>query len=148
LVKASQEGNFKDRVDKLTRSFQQHGPTHNNIWIYQKIYNTFIELAGSHASKVARRKFGYEQSPELIQKGALLLLHKHILDCKYCHSPLTPSIKCRAALPGTDLETTLSKPSTQIRKEVTKLQQEPWETQKTCKENRIEWLNKIAQDRA
>ena len=60
LVKASKEDKYKERVDKLTRSFQQHGHTSNNIRKYQQIYNAFIKLAGSHAAKVARCKFGYE----------------------------------------------------------------------------------------
>jgi hypothetical protein len=89
LVKSSQEGKYKERVDKLTRSFLQHGPTPDNRRKYQQIYNAFIKLAVSQASKVARRKFGYKRSPELAQKGAMLLLHKHILDCKYQNNPVT-----------------------------------------------------------
>ena len=60
LVKALKEDKYKERVDKLTRSFQQHGHTPDNIWKYQQIYNAFIELAGSHAAKVARHKFSYK----------------------------------------------------------------------------------------
>ncbi len=70
LVKASKEDKYKERVNKLTRSFQQHGHTSDNIRKYQLIYNGFIKLAGSHAAKVARCKFGYERSPELTQKGS------------------------------------------------------------------------------
>jgi hypothetical protein len=68
-----------------------------------------MELAGTHASKIAKRKFGYKRSPELTQRGAQLLLYKHILDCKYRCSPLTPSIQQRTATLGVNLETTLSK---------------------------------------
>jgi hypothetical protein len=107
-----------------------------------------MELAGAHASKLAKCTFGYEHSPELTQRGAQLLLYKHILDCKYQCSPLTPSIQRWAATLGVDPETTLSQPSTQIRKEVTRLRQELWTTQKMCKEARMEWLNKIDQDQA
>jgi hypothetical protein len=107
-----------------------------------------MELAGAQASKIAKRKFGYKRSPELTQRGAQLLLYMHILDCKYQCSPLTPSIQRWAATLGVDPETTLSQPSTQIRKEVTRLRQELWTTQKTCREARMEWLNKIAQDQA
>jgi hypothetical protein len=148
LVKSSQDEKYKERVDKLTRSFHQHGPTPENKKKYQQIYNSFIELAGSHASKVARRKFGYERSPELTQRGAMLLLHKHILDCKYRHSPITPSIQRRATVLGIDPHPIITQPAQQIRKQVTKLRQELWATQKECKETRVEWLTKIAQDRA
>ncbi len=37
-----------------------------------------MELAGAHASKIGKHKFGYERSPELTQRGAQLLLYKHI----------------------------------------------------------------------
>jgi hypothetical protein len=93
LIQSSKDDKYKERVDKLTQAFLQHEPTPDNRRKYQQIYNTFIELAGSHASKVARRKFGYERSPELTQKGAMLLLHKHILDCKHQKCPVTPSIQ-------------------------------------------------------
>jgi hypothetical protein len=147
-VKASRRNTYKEWVNKLTRSFKEHGRTPDNIRIYQQTYDAFMELAGAHASKIAKRKFGYERSPELMQRGAQLLLYKHILDCKYQCSPLTPSIQQWAATLGVDPETTLSQPSTQIRKEVTRLCQEMWTTQKTSKEARMEWLNKIAQDQA
>jgi hypothetical protein len=92
LVEASKENTNKELVDKLARSFNKHGLTPNNIQKYQQIYETFTELAGAHASKVAECKFGYERSPELMQRRAQQLLHKHILDCKYHCSPPTPSI--------------------------------------------------------
>jgi len=148
LVESSKNETYKERVDKLARSFHQHGPTPDNKRKYQQIYNSFIELAGSHASKVARRKFGYERSPELTQRGAMLLIHKHILDCKHRNSPLTPSIQRRATVLGVNPQSILNQPAQHIRREVTKLRRELWTTQKECKETRIEWLNKIAQDRA
>jgi hypothetical protein len=148
LVKALRKNTYKEWVDKLARSFKEHGQTPDNIRIYQQTYDAFMELAGAHASKIAKRKFGYKRSQELTQRGAQLLLYKHILDCKNQCSPLTPSILRQAATLGlgVDPETTLSQPSTQIRKEVTRLCQELWTTQKTCKEARMEWLNKIAHD--
>ena len=109
LVKASKEDKYKERVNKLTRSFQQHGHTSDNIRKYQQIYNAFIKLAGSHAAKVARCKFGYERSPELTQKGALLLLHKHILDCKHRNSPITPSIQRHTTILGADPEISINR---------------------------------------
>jgi hypothetical protein len=80
-VEASKENTYKERIDKLARSFNKHGLTPNNIRKYQQIYDTFMELVGAHASKVAKCKFGYERSPEFTQRGAQLFLHKHILDC-------------------------------------------------------------------
>jgi hypothetical protein len=148
LVLAASENTYKERVDKLARSFHEYGPTYDNKQIYQQISNSFIELAEAHTSKVEKRRFGYEQSPELTQRGALFLLHKHILDCKYRNNPTTPSIQRRAHAMGIDPETILSKTSNQIRQETTRLCQELWATQKTCTEARLEWLNKIAQDRA
>ena len=78
LVKSSKDNTYKERVDTLTQSFLQHGPTHDNRRKYQQIYNSFIELAGSHAAKVARRKFGYERSPELTQRGAMSVSYTHL----------------------------------------------------------------------
>ncbi len=78
----------------------------------------------------------------------MLLLHKRILDCKYRHSSSTPSIQRRALLLEVDPNAILTQPAKQIQKTVTILRQELWATQKVCKEMRIEWLNKIAQDRA
>jgi hypothetical protein len=93
LVLAASENTYKERVGKLARSFHEHGPTYDNKWIYQQIYNSFIKLAEAHASKVAKQRFGYKRSPELTQRGALFLLHKHILDCKYQNNPTAPSIQ-------------------------------------------------------
>jgi hypothetical protein len=128
LVKAMKENTYKERVDKLAQSFHMHGPTTDNIRMYQQIYDSFMKLAGSHASKVAKRRFGYERSPELTQRGSMLLLHKHILDCKHRHSTNTPSIQCQAKILGIDPNNILSEPATQIRQEVTRLRQELWAT--------------------
>jgi hypothetical protein len=125
------------------QAFLQHGPTPDNRRKYQQIYNTFIELAGSHTSKVARGKFGYKRSPELTQKGAMLLLHKDILDCKHRNSPVTPSIQRHAALLNVDPNAVLAHETQQIRRMVTTQRQELWSSQKGCKELRIEWLKRL-----
>ena len=78
----------------------------------------------------------------------MLLLHKHILDCKHRNCPVTPSIQRRAELLNVDPHAVLAHETQQIRRMVTTQQQELWTAQKGCKESRIEWLNKIAQDRA
>jgi hypothetical protein len=124
LIKSSKDDTYKERVDKLTRACLHHGPTPDNRRKYQQIYNTFIELAGLHTSKVARRKFGYERSPELTQKGAILLLHKHILDCKHQNCPVTPSIQRCADLLNVNPHAVLAHETQQIQKMVTTQRQE------------------------
>ena len=47
LVPSAKRENFKPRVHKLARSFSKHGPTKDNVRIYQQIYNSFLELAGA-----------------------------------------------------------------------------------------------------
>jgi hypothetical protein len=80
LVKASRKNTYKERVNKLARSFKdkEHGRTPDKIRIHQQTYDIFMELAGAHASKIAKHKFGYKRYPELMQRGAQLLLYKHI----------------------------------------------------------------------
>jgi hypothetical protein len=96
LIPSAKRENFKPRVLKLARSFSQHGPTKDNKRVYQQIYNSFLELAGSQAVSTAKKEFGYERSRELTTKGQHLLLHKNILDCKNQHAPLTTSILKRS----------------------------------------------------
>jgi hypothetical protein len=96
LVPSAKPENYKPRVLKLARSFSTHGPTQDNVRVYQQIYNSFLELAGAQAAATAKRKFGYERSRELTTKGQQLLLHKNILDCKNWHAPLTTSILKRS----------------------------------------------------
>ena len=98
LVPSAKRENYKTRVTKLAKSFSKHGPTHNNVRVYQQIYNSFLELAGATTASMVKRRFGYERLQELTTKGQLLLIHKNILDCKNLHAPLTPSILKRAEI--------------------------------------------------
>ena len=62
LVPSAKCEKYKTRVLKLTRSFSTHGPTHDNMRVYQQIYNSFLELGGAKAAATTKRKFGYERS--------------------------------------------------------------------------------------
>ena len=125
-----------------------HGPTQDNVRVYQQIYNSFLELAGAQAAATAKTKFGYEWLQELTTKGQPLLIHKNILDCKNRHAPLTTSIlKCSEKMNVKPMRI-LALPTKDIQKEVTRPQKELWTTQKSSAEARIEWLHQIAQDRS
>ena len=80
LLPSAKRKNHKTRVTKLAKSFLEHGPTQDNVRVYQQIYKSFSELAGATAVSTAKRIFGYERSQKLTTKGQLLLIHKNILD--------------------------------------------------------------------
>ena len=61
LVPSAKHEKYKTRVLKLTRSLLKHGPTQDNVRVYQQIYNSVLELAGAQAAAMAKRKFGHEQ---------------------------------------------------------------------------------------
>ena len=82
LVPSAKRKNYKTRVTKLAKSFSEHGPTHDNVRVYQQIYNSFLELTRATAASTAKQRFGYERLQELTTKEQLLLIHKNILYCK------------------------------------------------------------------
>ena len=116
--------------------------------VYQQIYNSFLELAEATAASTAKRRFGYERSRVLTTKGQLLLIHKNILHCKNRQAPLTPSILRHAEIMHVNPTSILARPTIEIRREVTRLRNDLWTTQKLSAEAQMEWLTQIAQDRS
>jgi hypothetical protein len=59
---------YKERVNKLARSFEEHGRTPDNIKIYQQSNDAFMELTGAHTSNIAKLNWA-TNVPQNLCKG-------------------------------------------------------------------------------
>ena len=148
LIKLFKHHKIKDRVFKLSDLFRRFGKSKRNVDKYQKMDREIRELAVATSSKVGKRKYGYMRNPTLTTKGRVLILWKMILDCKRRRAPPTDAVIHRAKEYNVDLEASMERSEKSIRKEVYRCKKELWEAQKTCEDERAEWLKGEAMDRA
>lgn len=138
----------REKVFTLADSFAREGDTTTNIHQYHTIYKDFLDIAKAAAKRIGRKKYGYARSSELTLKGRILLLVKHMLDCKTRNAPFTPSILQRCGDLDLDSDTYWNMSAPQLRMEVRRRRKELWKSQKRCEDLRREWLSSIAKDRA
>ena len=66
----AKEKKFETRVTKLAKDFKTHGATDINIKLFHILDTEIKECILSAAKKVAKKKFGYQQSYKLTNAGA------------------------------------------------------------------------------
>ena len=148
LEKAFREHKMQEKVFTLADSFVRQDDTPDNVRRYHTIYTEFLDIAKSIAKRIGKKKYGYARSSELTLNGRILLVVKHMLDCKTRNAPFTPSILQRCTDLDMDPDTYWDMPTLQLRQEVRRRRKELWTSQKYCEDLRKEWLASIAKDRA
>lgn len=148
LIKHLKKHKIKDRVFTLSKVFHRFGKTKQNVDKYQHLDREIRELAVAAASKVGKKKYGYMRNPTLTMQGRILILWKMILDCKRRRAPPTDEVKHRAKEYNLRLEESMEMSEKLIRKEVYRRKKDLWAAQKTCEEDRSEWLKGEAMNRA
>ena len=63
FCKCAKEKRFAVRVQALSETFEQEGPTDNNVHQYQVLDTKITECIVSTAKKVTKKKFRYQRSP-------------------------------------------------------------------------------------
>lgn len=120
-----------DRVTKLESYFQREGAMNQNIASYTRLYKEFLDLCTAAAKQTGRKKFGYMmRSQELTSKGRILLLFRHMLDCRRRRAPPTTSILRRCTKLQIDATLMMTMTYKELRKEAQRQQVDLWETQK------------------
>ena len=139
---------FPHRVTQLADAFALTSSTPANITKYNNIYGEFLDLTRAMAKQTGKKKYGYNRSPTLTSTGQLLLLYKHVHDCKRRNVELTPSILSRCE--KYDIPYIMLQEMTipQLRKKITSLRKDHWDSKKHNETLRAEWLTQVAQDRA
>jgi hypothetical protein len=136
-----------ERVFQLAAWFAEHGATALNMQHYRKLDDEIIELTIAAAKKAGRKNFGYMRSEDLTTAGQMLILLKCLMNCKLRNQQITEG--CKQSTERLDFNLDFYSESTfqQLRKRVHKQRKELWTIQKECKDRRIQWLEKLAEDR-
>ena len=148
LETSLEDHSFSGKVAKLAHQFALYSSTTANIAKYNAIYGEFLDIARSAAKKVGRKKYGYNRSPTLTSSGQLLLIHKHVLDCRRRKAPLTPSILQRCSQHDVSIARLQDMTIPELRREIRTLRQDHWENCKRSEANRSDWLAAVAKDRS
>jgi hypothetical protein len=83
FCKYTKEKKFARRVQALSKSFEQEGPTNDNVNRYQVLDTKITECILSSAKTVAKKKCGYQGLPTLTQVRTNLHFWKAALSAKY-----------------------------------------------------------------
>jgi len=148
IVKRMEEHKIGQRVTNLAHAFKRHGGSNKNVAKYQKLDEEIKDIALATAKHVARKKYGYMRSPELVIAGRMLILAKMIQDCRNREAPYTEALLKRAATLQVDLTEFDKMTNKEIRRYTQKVADDLWGAQKTCEKDRAEWLRSEAEARA
>ncbi len=142
----AKEKKFAERIVKLRDNFKLHGASEININQYIILDTELTQCILSAAATVAKKKFGYQRSPDLTQKGLAIHFWKATLSSKYHRRPLGPRHIDQAIQLGIDIfeVRNMTKQQTRIRLRIART--ELWEVQKHATEKRLQWLERNAQD--
>ena len=140
------EKKFPARVERLVTAFKRNGATKANIKTYHTLDTEITECILSAAKTVVRCHFGYQRSRKLTDMGQLYHFWKSLLSSKYNKHQLSKKSLELAANHGIshDMFSKLSKKD--IRKKVTEQKRELKQVQNNAAEERIDWLEKNAQN--
>ena len=147
LRRLQEEHKIRERVFKLARCFAEHGKTADNVKKYQTIDKEHTELILCAASQAGHKEFGYVRSKLLTEAGQTVILYKALLSCKKKNHP--PSTGClrSAKRMGVDLDFYETSSYNELRRIVAEKRKELWEIQKRADEERVKWIEELAQDR-
>ena len=107
-----------------------------------------VDLMQEVANKVGKKKYGYARSPELTTKGKMVLVQKQIMCSKKRQAPPTEALCTKTEKYGMDIDAYMEKTMTEMRQEIKRRRNEFWECKKTAETERVEWIIRLAKDRA
>jgi hypothetical protein len=147
LRKLQHDHRIRERVFKLARCFAEHGDTEANVRMYNKLDTEHKELVLSAARKAGHRKYGYMRSKNLVEAGQHVILLKALLDCKQRNEP--PSAGCLRAAKRLEMDIGFYTEASynDVRRRVYEARRNLWEIQKNAEEERVNWVEELAQDR-
>ena len=137
-----------ERVFALAAAFVASGCTPENLSTYNKLDNQIIDIITAAAKQSGRKNFGYMRSEDLTTAGQTLLLYKCLLSCKLRRQPPTHGCHRSAQRLAIDISDSDSLTFKQLRQRVYKARRDLWAIQKDCEERRIQWIDRLAEDRA
>ena len=107
-----------------------------------------MSLTKAAAKKACKKMYSYSHSPELAMLGQYLHLFKAMLSCKLRRQPMPESLTNSAKRLEVDVEFFDTVSVKDMRQKVTKARKDLRRCQKHDGEERIKWLETLAEDRA
>lgn len=142
---------IEDRVGRLLADFRQTGATEENIQAYNILDDLiFMNIVIGVANSLCRKDYGYMRSDRLIEAGRHVNFQKALLSCLERGAGPSVGVEKLAQQLGQevpDLDALRSDPKAQ-RARVREARRTLWEVQKVHQEERLRYLETVAQMRA
>jgi len=140
------EKKFESRAEALLNLLKSNGPTKAIVQKFNTLDTEIKECILSAASTVAKKKFGYQRSPALTGPGLELHFWKAVLSSKARSTLLGKKQIYQAKKCNISIKEVEGMNKREVRVMINETRRKLWTAQKQANANRVEWLEKNAQD--